>query len=192
MFWLVALAAGAACGVPSDDEPRRIGAERVPYDLLAPSSTTSTTTPLVAVEEVQVHLVENDQLVSVDRQVLAPSVLFRRMAALLQGVQAEEAASGVRTAIPNDTRLRGVRIDADAGVATIDLSSDLVGVGGQEQILAIAQLVFTATETPSVTGVLFQLDGRAIEVPRGDGTLTVEPLRRFHFAPLSGSVATPS
>ena len=177
-----ALLALAGCGVPSDDRPRRLAADEVPFELLTPTSSTSTTDLRVAVEEIVVHLVEGDHLVSVERQVLAPPVLFRRMTALLQGVQAEEAALGLRTAVPVDTRLR--KVGVEDGVAIINMSSDLVGAGGQEQVLAVAQLVFTATETSGVDGVRFQLEGRLIEVPRGDGTLTAAPLRRADFPAL--------
>lgn len=176
----------SACGVPSDGRPRPLAANEVPFELLTPTSSTSTTDLRVAVEEILVHLVEGDHLVTVERQVLAPPVLFRRMTALLQGVQAEEAALGLRTAVPVDTRLR--KVGVEQGVATINVSSDLVGAGGQEQVLAVAQLVFTATETSGVEGVRFQLEGRPIEVPRGDGTLTAAPLRRADFPALVESL----
>ena len=184
---LVLSLALAGCGVPSDDRPRRLAPGQVPFGLLTPTSSTSTTDLRVAVEEIVVHLVDGDRLVAVERQVLAPPVLFRRMTALLQGVQAEEAALGLRTAVPVDTRLR--KVGVDEGVATINVSSDLVGAGGREQVLAVAQLVFTATETSGVEGVRFQLEGRPIEVPRGDGTLTAAPLRRADFP---GLVEAPS
>lgn len=35
----------AACGVPTDDAPRQIPAERVPFDLLNPQLSPATTTP---------------------------------------------------------------------------------------------------------------------------------------------------
>ena len=38
---------------------------------------------------------------------------------------------------------------------------------------------------PAVRGVRLSLDGRVVEVPRGDGTLTQEPLRREDFATLA-------
>lgn len=183
---VAAMAVLSACGVPSDGRPRPLAANEVPFELLTPTSSTSTTDLRVAVEDIVVHLVEGDHLVSVKRQVLAPPVLFRRMTALLQGVEAEEAALGLRTAVPVDTRLR--KVGVDEAVATINVSSDLVGAGGQEQVLAVAQLVFTATETSGVDGVRFQLEGRPIEVPRGDGTLTAAPLRRADFPALVESL----
>ena len=41
----VLLLAAAACGVPTDDAPRQIPADRVPFDLLSPQRTPSPSTP---------------------------------------------------------------------------------------------------------------------------------------------------
>lgn len=40
-----ALVLAAACGVPTDDAPRQIPAERVPFDLLNPQLTPPPSTP---------------------------------------------------------------------------------------------------------------------------------------------------
>ena len=56
-----------------------------------------------------------------------------------------------------------------------------VEVGGQEQILAVAQVVLTATAVPGVERVRFLLEGEAVEVPRADGTLTSDSLQAADY-----------
>lgn len=179
-----ALALGAACGIPTDSGPRALPRDDVPFDLLAPATTEGTSTTLVAVTtEVPVYLIGPDRLAVVRRLVESPPSLFRALESLLAGPTAEESAAGLRTAVTNQTRLLSVRVQS--GVATVDLSGEFAAIGGQEQILALAQLVYTATASQGVLGVRFSLDGKAVEVPRGDGTLTQEPLSPADYARLA-------
>ena len=67
-------------------------------------------------------------------------------------------------------------------VPLIDVNESLTGVDGEEQMLALAQLVFTLTGLPGVNGVSFARDGRPVEVPTADGELKRGPLRRQDFA----------
>ena len=182
---LAALLVLGACGVPKDGDPREIDAQNVPFDLLAPTNT-STTTTLVAVgpmREVTIFLAEPDgRLAPVKRSVEAPSSLRKALVALLAGPLAEEAT--LHTAITSETKLRHVRGPVD-GLVTIDLSRPMLDVTGRQQILALAQVVYTATAYPDVDRVLFQFDGAAREVPNGEGTLTSTPLGRLSYRGLT-------
>jgi hypothetical protein len=181
---IVLAALGAGCGVATDDGPRALPPGDVPFELLTPSTTTvSSTTPVAVTTEVPVYLVGGSRLVVVRRLVESPPSLFRSIESLLAGPTAEEAGAGLRSAVTNQTRLLSVRVQS--GVATIDLSGDFAGIGGQEQILALAQLVYTATAAQGVLGVRLSLDSKAVEVPRGDGTLTQEPLGPADYAGLA-------
>ena len=181
----VCLVAVVACGVPSDGAPRVIPQGDVPFDLLAEPTTSPPTTQFQAEVLVPVYMIGSGRLVPVIRKVQPPASLLRIVQALLGGPTPDEAASGLRTAISGQTNLLSIRVQES--IATIDLSGGFAGIGGREQIFALAQLVFTTTASPSVRGVRLSLDGRLVEVPRGDGTLTQEPLRRedfVAFAPL--------
>lgn len=182
--WLSAvgvLAIAGGCGISTDAAPRALPRRDVPFDLLAPAATAPTTTVVVAVStEVPIYLVGPDQLVVARRLVESPPSLFRALESLLAGPTAEESAAGTRTAISNQTRLLSVR--TQSGVATLDLSGDFATIGGRDQVLAVAQLVYTATAAPGVLGVRFSLDGKPVEVPRGDGTLTQEPLNPSDYS----------
>jgi hypothetical protein len=178
---VAALVLAAGCGVPTDSHPRALPRRDVPFDLLAPAATsTVTSTPVAVTTEVPVYLVGPGRLVAVRRLVQSPPSLFRVIESLLAGPTTDEAAAGLRTAVPNQARLLSVR--AQSGVATIDLSPEFAASGGQEQILALAQLVFTATSAQGVLGVKISLDGKPVEVPRGDGTLTQEALGPSDYA----------
>ena len=179
-----ALVVLAGCGVATDDGPRALPRGDVPFELLAPSTTTvSSTTPVAVTTEVPVYLVGTGRLTVVRRLVESPPSLFRAIESLLAGPTAEEAGAGLRSAVTNQTRLLSVRVQS--GVATIDLSGEFAAIGGQEQILALAQLVYTATAAQGVLGVRLSLDGKAVEVPRDDGTLTQEPLGPADYAGLA-------
>ena len=182
---VVALAiVGAACGVATDDSPRALPRRDVPFELLAPSTTTvNSTTPVAVTTEVPVYLVGGSRLVVVRRLVESPPSLFRAIESLLAGPTAEEAGTGLRSAVTNQTRLLSVRVQS--GVATIDLSGEFAAIGGRDQILALAQLVYTATSAQGVLGVRLSLDSKEVEVPRGDGTLTQEPLGPADYAGLA-------
>jgi immunoglobulin-like protein involved in spore germination/sporulation and spore germination protein len=85
---------------------------------------------------------------------------------LLAGPSAAETAAGVRTQIPAGTTLRGLRISA--GIATADLSSSFESTAGPSAMpLRIAQVVYTLTQFPTVTGVRFAIDGQGKTVIGG-------------------------
>jgi spore germination protein GerM len=178
-FWL------GGCAVPDDDQPRALDPSGVPFSLLA-TSTTTTTEPQeanVAQVQVPVYLVDDDadQLVEVLRTVPAPGSIQVALTQLLSGPTAAELSSGLTSAISRSTALLGVD-GPQSGVVTVNLSDDVRSIGGEGQRLALAQVVFTVTAVPGVTGVLFAFEGEPSQVPDGQGQSTAEPLDRADFA----------
>ena len=185
---LVGLA--VACGVPSEETPRDLAADSVQFDLLAPSSsTTSTTAPPDARRTVEIFLLRNEQLAPQPRQLPADIDAGDVIDALLAGADADEQSRGFGTAIPDGTELIGDRLDPESDVLTLNLTEELNTVQGELQTIAIAQMVFTATELTSVSGVRFQIEGSAVQVPRGDGTATSSPVTRADYPDLDREVA---
>jgi hypothetical protein len=85
---------------------------------------------------------------------------------LLTGPSAAEFAAGLRSQIPAGTTLHGVRISA--GIATADLSSSFGSAASPPAMpLRIAQVVYTLTQFPTVTGVRFSINGQAKTVIGG-------------------------
>jgi hypothetical protein len=85
---------------------------------------------------------------------------------LLAGPSAAEYAAGVRSQIPAGTRLLGLRITA--GTATADFTSSFGSAASPSTMpLRIAQVVYTLTQFPSVTGVRFEINGQGVTVIGG-------------------------
>jgi len=183
---IVAVAVG--CAVPVDSRPRAIDARNVPFDLLAPtSSTSSTVSPPVAVENAVVYLVkDNATLVPVNREVPSPPNARSVLRALFSGPNEADVGRGLSSAVTSGTTLKSVDGPIN-GLLTIDLTEDVLSVVGQRQIQALAQIVFTATELADVDRVLFEFEGRRRDVPRGDGRLTSEPLGRRDYLPIQAA-----
>jgi len=179
---LVVAGSLTACGIPADSQPQALARKDIPFDLLAPSTTIATPGVPGAREPVNVYLVGITGLVPVSRGVRAPATLPEALSALLAGPTDAEVANGLRTAISAQTSVSAGPVGF--GVGTVDLGGAFGQVGGQEQILAVAQLVFTATSVPGIIKVQFTLAGRPVEVPAGDGTLTQGPLGRSDFPSL--------
>ena len=85
---------------------------------------------------------------------------------MLTGPSAAEYAAGLRSRIPVGTTVRGVRISA--GIATVDLSSSFESAATPSAMpLRIAQVVYTLTQFPTVTGVRFAINGQGVTVVGG-------------------------
>ena len=69
------------------------------------------------------------------------------------------------------------------GIATVDFATNPVQVVGTDETLAIAQVVFTATASPGVKGVVFEIAGKPIPVPEGNGTQASGPVSRSTYLP---------
>jgi spore germination protein GerM len=102
------------------------------------------------------------------------------MQELLKGPNAQEDERGITTALPRGLVLNpGAR--SGAGVMTVDLSAQLLDEPAPQLLLAIAQIVFTATELPGVQEVRIRVDGTNRPWPDGQGELRTAPLTVYDF-----------
>ena len=125
----------------------------------------------------------------VERELRDPDApLATALGGLLAGPTAAERARGFRSAVPAGTALRSVSIED--GVATVDLSARFAAGGSIASVRTrLAQLVFTATQFPTVSAVRLMLDGRPVQELR---RIAVEPpLRRVDFGPPPTGAAAP-
>ena len=176
------LLTASGCGVRSDTEARDLSASRVPYGLLddTPVPTTVPATPSVPRAGVDVFFIKDDRMIAKQRQVNAPASVAKALTALLFGVQEDEKAEEVRSAIDPTASVQARALDP--ATYQVDLSAEFATGSSSEQVLALAQIVCTATALPGVTGVRFTLQGVPIEVPTGEGSLTADPVGREAFA----------
>ena len=192
---LMVVVAAGACGVRSDDEPRALATDQIPYGLLedAPTTTTSTPTAAVPKEPAVVYFVgPTDHLVRRTRDVNRPPTVAKALTSMLFGVQEDEAAAGLRSAIDPTASVQARALDPATYV--VDLSPDFAQGSASEQLLRIAQIVWTATDIPGVTGVRFTLNGTPIQAPTPTGS-TGDPVNKeayLVFAPLPDSVGGPT
>ena len=175
----------AACGVPTEEGPRTIPRDDVPFDILVPSTAPSVEAGAAdrALSAVQVFFVRGDRLAAVPRQLSGPVSLRGVLDALMVGPTPAEAASGLRSAIRPQARV--INAAVRDGVAQIDLSTPFAGVQGEDQVPAVGQLVYACTQLPGVSGLQLLVDGRTVEVPTEEVKLTSRPLRRSDFPKLA-------
>ena len=173
------LAIAAGCGVPTDDEAHLTDADEVPFGLLdaepeegaiAPGGTTFV--------DVYLYAEERGTLVPVARRV-EDKALATVLEEVERGPTEGESAAGLRSALSDSRTIIGA--DVAGTTATVDLSDSFATISGSEQLVAIAQIVYTATARDNVTQVEFTLEGRPIEIPHGDGSLTGGPVTREDF-----------
>jgi hypothetical protein len=182
IIWVLVLAVVlGACGVPADDKPQAVDIGDDPYGLLAPSTTVQTVTTLPVVTSTQqVFMVRDDRLMPVNRTVASPATLGLVLASLIQGPTDAETSSGVRTSVGSQASVLSAQVSG--GVATIDLNDAFSGLQLHAQILAVAQIVYTATAMPGVTSVRISINGTPSSVPRGDGSAAPDALTRADYA----------
>jgi spore germination protein GerM len=172
-----------ACGLPSDGEPRQIADDKVPFELLGPSTTTPNSN-VTGGPSVHLYFLDGTQLRSVNRSVPTrdtKTVLDE----LVKGI-IESDPFGITTAIPKDTQIVSVANDGDTVVVT--LSNAILNIGGAEQKNAFGQMVYTATDLDS-RAIRFRVTdasgGNVQDVPTPtDNGAKAEPLTRSDFISL--------
>ncbi|WNV77669.1 GerMN domain-containing protein [Geodermatophilus sp. DSM 44513] len=97
---------------------------------------------------------------------------------LVSGPTPREADGGIRTALPPEV----IEVDEDLpeGLTTVSVTRGFTGLAGGDQLLAVAQVVWTLTEFPRVTEVRFVVEDQPVEVPADDG-LTDQPVDRDDY-----------
>lgn len=168
----------SACGIGADDTPRDIPAQNQlsldgDSDTQAGAATGTARVYLLAPEASGQAVA----LTSVARDVseTADNVL----AALLAGPNSEELARQYRTSLPANLDLHST--SRRGSVLVIDVSDDLLQLSGQALVLAVAQIVFTASELPSVRSVQLLVDGAEQQWPAGNGETRSEPLTVYDY-----------
>lgn len=172
------MAAMSACGIPTEDRPRVIRPESVPFDLLDRSNIDAPAEADIDPREAVVFLVksENKQLVLRSRKRrLAPPVNLDTVVRNLMagGITPKERAEQLANLVP----AREVRqVTTSNAVAVIDVTEDFFPrlPKGREGRLAIAQIVLTVTDFKPTTGervtsVRFTVKGAGRSVPDASG-----------------------
>lgn len=155
------------CGIPLDSAPEVV-------DLEAAADPDDVGPVLGDLSAVSLYLVRDEVLVPVTRDLPSPPAPEVVLGSLLGDVTEPEQRSDLRTAIPPGTRALGVTVEDST--MRVDLSREFASVGGEEEILAVAQIVLTATALEGIDLVTFELDGVPTDVPVASGALSAEPV----------------
>ncbi|WP_199516638.1 GerMN domain-containing protein [Nucisporomicrobium flavum] len=176
---LVTCLLSAACGLPPEDEPRRADLPRRP--LTSPTATTAGTEAPGEVVEV-LCLVRDARIVQAVRRVGAPPTVQRQLETLAAGPTEAERANGLTTALATTS----LSVDVPAGTtqARVEVPETDEGNARSDETLAYGQIVCTLTSRMDVSTVVFTRDGEVLQVPRGDGSLSRDPLAAGDYASL--------
>jgi hypothetical protein len=179
LLWTATLAlALSACGLGVDASPNIVNPKRVPFGLLKPP--TPTTSPSIPSQYVTIYLDGPQRLVAVSREVPTPVSPERVLRALGQGPTAAEASEGLQSPISTAAPLTLLRLETH--MATVTMASGFTSLTGEDQTLAMAQLVYTLTILPGIDAVSVRINGKKAKVPTGKGTLSRGPLDRTDYA----------
>jgi spore germination protein GerM len=126
----------------------------------------------------------NQHLVPVRREVPAPATIEAILDQLAAGPTSSESDRGL--ASPASSVGHFAVGPAHEGVVSVDLPVSFENLGGQDQMVAAAQIVFTVTTFSGVEGVRFLVGGQAARVPDGNGGLAPGPSTRRAYAALAG------
>lgn len=181
--WIAVVAAvlsTVACGVEGQDSPRLAKDSSVPFGLLARDAPPLVPPPTaLQSESVSLCFIAGDRIGIIDRTLDLPVSPSDLVAALSE---ATATPAGLRTAVGPPSIVAGLRLHA--GVVEVDLEPSVSTLGGADQLLAVAQLVCTLTARPGVGQIKFTLSGAPVDVPRGDGSLSADPVSRDDYATL--------
>jgi germination protein M len=172
---------GAACAGNGDSTSPGSGRKEAhPSDTASGSDNNST-----SVIDYEVWFVSDELLHASARTGKAtPRVGTAAMESLLSGPSEDEQAAGLISAIPPGTQLLGLEIENE--VATVDLSPHYEAGGGSLSMrMRLAQIVYTLTQFPTVSGVLFEVNGRPVTTFSSEGIVVDDPLSRADFEDLS-------
>ena len=102
------------------------------------------------------------------------------MNALLAGPTEQERERGLRSPLPLGLSLNDARYIGN-DIVKVDITSGIFEATGDDLVAAVAQIVLSLCEIAGVQRISIVVDGDDREWPRGDGTLTTEPLTAFDY-----------
>ena len=179
----------AACGIPQDETPRALG------PVLA-TPTPEATPERECVQSFTIFLLDSDKrLVPVRRDVPTDLRIPDLIAALVADVPEAERAQGLATSVPALTTLNpNPEVDRDTEIATIDIAGGSLEITGGQLTEALAQLVYTLTESGSISAVRILVDGAQVPWPidGGESDQPLSPEDYRTFAPRASLLTEPT
>lgn len=157
------------CGVSAQSQPVALPRQDTPLPSSARAEQNSAA--------VTVYFVQFGRLAPVTRPApdLSPGTALRL---LVDGPDTVEAVLGLETAlVPQGLSI----VSTTAGPLTVEAGPEFTSIAGDNQLLAMAQLVWTVTSSNPADRVRVTVSGKPIEVPTDDG-LSRLPVGRDDYA----------
>jgi len=99
---------------------------------------------------------------------------------LLSGPTKAEQDAGLRSAIPTSTEVLSARY-VSTDLVKVDLTDEIFTATGDDLVSSVAQIVLTLCDISGIERVIIVVNGQVNEWPKGDGSLTSQPLTAFDF-----------
>lgn len=172
----------SACGVPEQERPVPVEVSAAPAPGADPGIPPGDT-------EVEVFFLRGARLAVVSRSTSDADV-DSALDLLVAGPTHTEVLRGLRTALAPQRLVPAARAP-DSPVVTIDVTRAFTDVSGRNQLRAVGQVVWTATQFPDVRLLRFTAEGQELEVPTDRG-LTDQPVGRRDYRSLAPERRTPA
>ncbi|MDZ7673685.1 MAG: GerMN domain-containing protein [Acidimicrobiales bacterium] len=178
-----------ACTVSTNEEPVEVSSELF-EPLLTTTSSTTTTLPGDATKEVTEYFIRTidntSELTPVSREVAIDETvqgilndLFSRRPDTDGDDRTEE--EGLSSAIPEGAELASATVQPGTSTLVVDVRGVIGDIQGSSLTNALAQIVWTATESDDVDDVTFQNDGQKVAALTVSGENTEEPVDRRDY-----------
>jgi hypothetical protein len=178
---LVAAVLLTGCGVRAQDQPEQV-------TTAAPQSVEVGAGNHRVGPRLTIFFVRGAELTPVQRTTDAATTVAA-LDLLVQGPTRAEVGTGIRTALAPE--VVGVDQPFPDLVPTVAVTRGFTGLTGGNQLLAVAQVVWTLTDLPTVAAVRFTVDGAPVEVPTDDG-LTDLAVDRDDYRSVAPAESPPS
>ena len=99
---------------------------------------------------------------------------------LLSGPTKAEQDAGLRSAIPASTEVLSARY-VSTDLVKVDLTDEIFKATGDDLVSSVAQIVLTLADISGIERVIIVVNGQVNEWPKGDGSLTSQPLTAYDF-----------
>lgn len=155
------------------------------------SSPTTTSSPSSSTTlQLSVYFISNGKIAAGHRTVpKTRAVATAAVRELLDGPTDAESSAGFVSALPPGASVRGIRITGGTAVVSLDAEVLQLGQNNPEaEATALAQLTFTLTQFPTVTGVEFWSGDARIARVDGSSVDFTKPVSRADFENLAPAI----